>query len=241
MGLKATLTDVNYCEKLNFNLISLTWLLCSGWNITQGNPASIILTNGSGAVINFDIMIPTVHGAIFACQFMCNADVCVVCTDVGTKLNIQKAHDLSGHSDEESTRKTDLELGWILTKRMLKSCLHCAKAKARQKNVCKESTVPKADVPGGRVYLDLSMVTISKLDDTEFKLMKKLWKIIMDEATGKKWSNFTPTKKGIVQCTCEFMQKMKQKGIPVSKIRLEPAGENKKLENRVGCVTWAPL
>ncbi len=58
-GLKATLINVNYNDKLNFNLISLTWLLCSGWNITQGNAAGIILTNGSGGVTNFDIVIPT--------------------------------------------------------------------------------------------------------------------------------------------------------------------------------------
>ena len=167
--------------------------------------------------------------------------MCAACTDVGSKMNIQKAHELLGHGDEESTRKTAQELGWILTRGTLKPCLYCAKAKAKQKNVCKESTAPKAEVPGGRVYLDLSKVTISKSDDTEFELTKKLWKIVMDEATGKKWSDFTPTKKGIVQCTYEFMQKMKQKGIPVSKIRLEPAGENKKLENRVGCVAWAPL
>ena len=113
--MKATLTDVNYNEKLNFNLISLTQLLYSSWSITSGNAACIILTNGSGGVINFDIMIPTARGSIFACQFICDADVCAACTDVGTKMNIQKAHELLGHGDEESTRKTALELGWILT------------------------------------------------------------------------------------------------------------------------------
>ncbi len=115
MGLKATLTDVNYNEKLNFNLISLTRLLCSGWNITSGNAAGITLTNNSGGVINFDIVIPTARGAIFACRFVRDADVCAASTDVGTKLNIQRAHELLGHGDEESTRKTAQELGWILT------------------------------------------------------------------------------------------------------------------------------
>ena len=107
--------------------------------------------------------------------------------------------------------------------------------------MCKESTAPKADVPGGRVYLDLSKVTVSKSDDTEFELTNKWWKVVVDEATGKKWSDFTPTKKGMVERTCEFMHKMKQRGIPISKIRLDPAGENKELENRVGSVAWKPL
>ena len=146
-----------------------------------------------------------------------------------------------GHGDEESTRKTAQELGWILTCGTLKPCLYCAKAKAKQKNVCKESTAPKAEVPGGRVYLDLSKVTISKSDDTEFELANKWWKVVVDEATGKKWSDFTPTKRGMVERTCEFMHKMKQRGIPISIIRLDPAGENKELENRVGSVEWKPL
>ena len=241
LGLKATLTDVNYNEKLNFNLISLTWLLCSGWSITSGDAASIIHTHGNGGVINFDIMIPTACGAIFACQFVRDADVCAACTAVGTKMNIQKAHRLLGHGDEESMRKTAQELGWILTHGTLKPCLYCAKAKAKQKNVCKESTAPKAKVPGGRVYLDLSKVTVSKSDDSEFELTNKWWKIVMDKTTGKKWSDFTPTKKGMVERPCEFMHKMKQKGIPIKVIRLDPAGENKDLENRAKCVAWTPL
>jgi hypothetical protein len=53
----------------------------------------------------------------------------------------------------------------------------------------------------------------------------------MNEAPGKKWSDFTPAKKGMVECTCEFMHKMKQIGIPISIILLNPAGENKELEN----------
>jgi hypothetical protein len=73
--------------------------------------------------------------------------------------------------------------------------------------VCKESIAPKADVPGQRVYLDLSKVTVSKSDDTEFEFTNKWWKVVMDEATGKRWCDCTPTKKRMVECTCEFMHK----------------------------------
>ena len=79
----------------------------------------------------------------------------MACTDVGAKMNIQKTHGLLGHGDEESTRKTAQELGLILTHGTLKPCLYCAKTKAKQNNMCKESTAPLTDVPGGRVYLDL--------------------------------------------------------------------------------------
>jgi hypothetical protein len=125
------------------------------------------------------------------------------------------------HGNEESTRKRAQELGWILTLGTLKFCLHCVKEKAKQNHVCKESTAPKADVPGGRVSFDLSKITISKSDDAEFKLTNKWLKVVVDEATGKKGTNFTPTKKRMVECTCEFMHKMKQSGIPISIIQLE--------------------
>ncbi len=44
-----------------------------------------------------------------------------------------------------------------------------------------------------------------------------------------------------MECTCEFMHKMKQKGIPISVIRLDPAGEYNELENQVSSVEWKPL
>jgi hypothetical protein len=106
-------------------------------------------------------------------------------TNVRAKLNIHQAHRLLGHKDEESMRTTGRELGWILTQGTLKPCLHCAKAKAKYQNVYKESTTPKATVPGGRVYLDPSKVTVSKMDGSEFKLMKNWWTTIIDEMTRK--------------------------------------------------------
>ena len=58
--------------------------------------------------------------------------------------------------------------------------------------------------PGGRIYLDLSKVTVSKSDDSEFEIENKNWKIIVDEATGKKWSDFMDTKSGMIKRKCEF-------------------------------------
>ena len=102
MGLKATLTDVNYNGTLNLNLISLTRLHCNGWSITSGNAASIILTNGSGGVISW-------------CPQLWDADMFVDCTDVGTKMNIQKAHGLLGHDEEESISIRNSSRTWLDT------------------------------------------------------------------------------------------------------------------------------
>jgi hypothetical protein len=44
--------------------------------------------------------------------------------------------------------------------------------------------------------------------------MNKWRKAIVDEATGKEWCNFTPTKEGVIKCTCEFLHETKQRYMP---------------------------
>jgi hypothetical protein len=64
---------------------------------------------------------------------------------------------------------------------------------------------------------------------------------VVDEATGKKWSSFHDSKAGMVEPTCELLHVLKSKGLPVTKIRLDPAGENVKLEKRAKSADWAIL
>ena len=81
------------------------------------------------------------------------------------------------------------------------------------------------------MYLDLSKVTVAG-DNGVVELNRKNWKLMVDEFTGKKWSEFTGTKSGMVEPTCEFLNKMKARGIPVKTIRMDPGGENLALEKR---------
>ena len=170
-------------------------------------------------------MVPTPKGAFFACRFVRDAEVATISTEPGTSMSINKAHTLLGHGNEEWTRQAAKALGWVITREKMKPCTHCATSKAKQKNVSKESEAKKATKPGGRIYLDLSKVTVRKDDGTEFELNKKNWKTMVDEATGKKWCDFTETKSGMVERTYEFMHKMKAWGKAVEKVRLDPVGE----------------
>ena len=45
----------------------------------------------------------------------------------------------------------------------------------------------------------------------------------------------------MVEPTCEFLHKLKSRGIPVKIIRLDPGGENLKLEKRAASVDWKEL
>ena len=75
----------------------------NGWRITRGDKTGITIRNVNESEITFDIVIPTVRGAIFACRFIRDADINAASTDVGVRMNIEKAHRLLGHGDEEST------------------------------------------------------------------------------------------------------------------------------------------
>ena len=82
-GMKATLTEVNYNPKYNFNLLSLTRLLMNGWRITSGDKTGITIKSENGSEITFNIVILTVRGAIFARRFIRDADINAASTDAG--------------------------------------------------------------------------------------------------------------------------------------------------------------
>ena len=240
--LKCTLTDVSYSNKLNFNLLSLSRLLFrGGWQVTRGDRTGITIQNREGKVIKFDIVIPTARGAIYAVRFVRDTEVSAAYTEAGVRMNIKKAHGLLGHRNEDDTRATAKQLAWTITRGSLAPCLFCARAKAKQKNVTQVSTSPKATVPGERVYLDLSKVTVSRDDGSEFQLARKHWKSVVCEATGKKWFDFTETKSGMVENTCELFSQLKARGIAVRYVRLDPGGENIKLEKRAKSADWQRL
>ena len=108
-----------------------------------------------------------------------------------------------------------------------------AKSKAKQKNVSKESTSKKATEVCKQVYLDLSKVTVPKTDGTAFEIKQKYWRSIVDEKTGKKWCEFTATKKEMPEQMCQWLNSTKARGLKVTVIRLDLAGENVAWEKRV--------
>jgi hypothetical protein len=62
---------------------------------------------------------------------------------------------------------------------------HCVRSKVKQK-IQKDSTTPKANVPGHRLYLDLSKVTVKSGTSEKVTINWDNWKVLVCEATGKK-------------------------------------------------------
>ena len=94
----------------------------------------IRIENGKGGTIDFDIVVPTEKVAIYACKFAWSIEVTAGSMTKAMRLNINMAHCLLGHRNEDSVLKTARELGWTLTRGTLKPCRHCTQSKGRQKN-----------------------------------------------------------------------------------------------------------
>ena len=238
-GISATLDDVKYNPTYNFNLLSLTKMMAKGWKV-EGTE-DMFIASKDGQVIKFDIKVHTATGTIYACRYVRNTDISAASTAHGTTMNIQKAHELLGHSNEDATREMAKQLGWSITRGKLKPCIYCALAKAKQKKVKKKSSKKKAEVAGERIYYDVSKVTVRHENGSEYDVPNKWWGIIVDEATGKKFALYTKTKKGQVEPMCEWIHKMNSRGIRIKCIRMDPGGENVKLKSRAESVDWHPL
>jgi len=97
-GLQAALKECSFSAKHNFNLLSMSRLLHKqGWKIVHGDESIICIENGKGEVINFDIVVSTEKGAIYACKFLCTLEVVTASAENTMKVNINMAHCLLGH------------------------------------------------------------------------------------------------------------------------------------------------
>ena len=94
------------------NLFSVTQLIKNGWTL-QADKSALWLTKGN-IKINFDIIIPTPKGMIFAMYMKCEGEIAGVSADAKVKMTIQQAHSKLGHTNEDVTRKTEQILGWEL-------------------------------------------------------------------------------------------------------------------------------
>ena len=252
---EVVLQDVSYMPKGHFNLFSVTRLQKDGW-ILGGDSKAIWLTKGD-AKLEFDIVIPTKKGMLFAMYIDRHSEVAAsgVQTTLKTKeqglksgndktchdgwtlqLTVQKAHEFLGHPDEAKTRLAAKVLNWNLTRGGLKPCEACAAGKAKQKNVPKESVHVPATMPAERVFLDIS--TVKKPNDGTVINSKKNWRIIVDERTQMKFSEFFETKNGMIEPTCVQINQWNQNGLIVKYLHCDNAGENRKLEERINGVDW---
>ena len=233
------LQDVSYSPANAFNLISIPQLLVKGWTL-GGTHEYISVTSPDGVEIKFDIVIKTPKGQVYAvCMKRLNELTAVSADGTETKIrpniSINEAHAKLGHCSQTLTRITaeHLKVG-IIKNKPFRTCTACGMGKAKQKNVPKsvESDEPAI---GERLHGDIS--TIRKKHDNK-SYVRPNWFMLIDAASGMKFSSFWNTKAAFIETTCETLHRWLKRGIPIKFIRVDNAGENKLWEARCQSAAW---
>jgi hypothetical protein len=98
-------------------------------------------------------------------------------------MPIMKAHDLLGHGDQEQTKATSIALGWTICRGGWCRCVHCGKAKAKRKNIPKNTEHEKAAKPGGRIFTDITSIRKPK-NDSKALFVSKPHKLMKQPISG---------------------------------------------------------
>jgi hypothetical protein len=230
----SVLTEVTHLPGGKYNLFSLTRMIKLGWTMT-GDKTSVILHKGPKKVV-FDIVIPTAKGMLFGMYFKRDGEIAGAMTEAKPRrMTISEAHGKLGHSDEATTRRTAKELGIDIVRGTMQPCEACTVAKAKQKNVPKQSDAAKGTKEDRRIFMDISTIK-GKKDGPS--VTKPNWRIMVDEHSSMKFTHFYQTKNGMVEPTCEIMSKWKQDGHGAKYVRMDNAGENKLLNKRADSKDW---
>lgn len=228
------LDGVNYVPNQAMNLFSLTKAMKNGWTL-HGSEDEISIEKGDLKIV-FDLKIPTAKGYLVAGYIKRHVEAAATTVQTKVKMTAMAAHERLGHINENETRKIAKALGWELKPGEMGVCESCTIAKAKQKNVVKASKHVPAEKPNERIYLDIA--TIKKPEGSFPMSTNNVWRIMVDECTQMKITDFFPSKSGMVEPTCAKLNKWKQAGMPVKYIRMDNAGENKKLKERADSSDW---
>jgi hypothetical protein len=231
LEIKAELKDVQINKNFNFNLFSVTKMLKKGY-LLSGNKKCMKLKKGAHE-LTFQSVIRTRGGALYCVIFKRQEtqlpetfNVASVVSDSSNlespkeeakkifKINVKQAYEYLGHLSEETKRKMALQLGMNLLRGMLPVCESCAIAKARQRNVSKETSEEnKVQEYNGQCFHNIATIKVPKKMEG-ITISKPNWHILIDEALGFKQSKFHIIKGGIIPDMCQYMHSEKERGYP---------------------------
>jgi hypothetical protein len=141
--------------------------------------------------------------------------------------------------NEDYARKTAKALDIVITRGTLKPRMACTEARATQKRFLKDNVHEVAVGTKRRVFLDLSTIKKTDKDGKPQVIYNGNWMMLVDEQSQLKFSEFYKTKDAMMQPTCEQLHRWKQAGNkPVTYMRMDNAGENKKLEVAMNSKDW---
>jgi hypothetical protein len=165
------INSVKFGTHNTFNLFSANNAMQYDWMCRGDCDTGWTIENEAGDIVNFDIRISTGTSCIWCGYFKRHPIVLELgaAAPVKTiapaapaakliKMPIMKAHDLLRHGDQEKMKATAVALGWTICRGRWCRCVHCAKAKAKRKNIPNDTDHEKAEKPGGRIFTDITSV-----------------------------------------------------------------------------------
>jgi hypothetical protein len=166
------INSVKFGKHNTFNLFSANNAMQYDWMCRGDRDTGWTIENEASDIVNFNIRISTGTSCIWCGYFKRHpivpelgaaaAPVKAIAPAAPAakliKMPIMKAHDLIGHGDQEKTKATAVALGWTICHGGWCRCVHCAKAKAKRKNIPKDTDHEKAEKPGGRIFTDITSV-----------------------------------------------------------------------------------
>jgi len=228
---KAVMRDISLVPGAKFNLYSIPQMLARGWTL-GGDKNVIWIKSPDGMVtLRFDIVIPTPKGAVYAVYLQRSYDVGGAAVQVS--MDISTAHARVGHISEDMTRKIASSLGWKLKPGPLGPCEACTIGKAKQKNLPRNEEHARAGADASRIFLDV--MTVKEPNDGNRRV---IWRIMVDERLQLKFTDFYATKSGMIEPTLAKINKWKQNGYNIKYLRMDNAGENKKLAELAMSDKW---
>ena len=115
------------------------------------------------------------------------------------------------------------------------TCWACTMAQVEQKYILQFSLHVKSQVPGEMVFLDMS----SMQPPIGVAALPKLhWRILVDECTNFKISQFFHRKDQMAEATCKLLKAWKDKGIITKFVWMDNAGENRLFKQRAKSKDW---
>ena len=152
-------------------------------------------------------------------------------------MTMEQAHERLGHIGEEKTRSIIKYLNWKVTGKY-PQWPHCGVAKAHKRNIKTDKENRKELEPEvNRILIDLTSVknpNKKKLKEST----RNQWLMIAHQQSKRKYSYFLEQKNQVPDAVCRFLEEWKQKGKPVTHIRLDSASENENTKKLAQSDKW---
>jgi len=232
------LRDVAYVPGLICNLFSLTKATTEDCCKLKGHDGVFEIYRENFKII-FDKLVKSAHGCVIGAilspvppshlskNFVPAAETAAtVMLQEGRKLDLKLLHSVFCHPSNSTVIATARRLG-VEPTGIMDVCEACACAKAHQGNLNKVA-MNKAKRPGERLFLDISGQMRHPT-----KGGRKFWAMLMDEKTSRKWSFFLKEKSELSDAVFPTIQRIIKSGKSVKYLRLDNAGENKILVDKL--------